>query len=405
MCYMCPREFNSVELAISHLKIVHLVKELDINDKKCMVKNNMCLQKYALFSSLRRHIKECVKKQAVVVPVNNIENCVNNIGSNISNHDENVFEVSHVDIESIDNKLNDEVEFSYGSESDSQSVDQFLDDFVSDVMKLNVTHKVMDAIFALSEKLVQNVKKTTCDQILRNNQMSAVDIFKSHCDYLSKKLHSVNSQPKRKALFKKNPNFIEPEEKRIGFHWEMKRNPTTHEMLAEPTQSKFQYVPITKTLIALFDQPEFKDLYMSYNYGNSSTIQNVRSKHVCESGRYIDYCCGKVFKENALFSAAPNSIQIQLFIDGFNVCDALKSSSTIHNQVAIYFVIRNLPHEYAYNLNNIHLVALAHANDLKNKHTDYNNLWDEVVKDIWKFERIGVVIDKNTTERGNKTSF
>lgn len=67
--------------------------------------------------------------------------------------------------------------------------------------------------------------------------------------------------------------------------------------------------------------------------------------------------------------------------------------------MAIYFAIRNLPHEHAYNLNNIHLVALAHANDLKNKHTDYNNLWDEIVKNVTKTEQTGVVIDNNTTER------
>lgn len=362
---------------------------------KCVVTNNSCVDiKYDTFSSLRRHVKVCKTKQIDFTvedesseSVTERNNLASFVVSNIENDTKN------------DNDFEFDV-FEYGEAGDAESntnIDEFVDSIANEILLLNLTHKCTDSVFKLCEKLVRGIKEFGTDMV-EKNETDAVNIIKDLSNKVINKLHSFDSQPKREKLFKKSENFVEPESKSICTRWEMKENPITKKMVAEQLPSSFQYVPITKTLLTLFDQNNFKDLYMNYNYGTTECGEKV--KHKCETNRYIDFCCGQKFKENDLFSTEPNSIQVQLFIDGFNVCDPLKSSSRVHNQVGIYFSVRNLPPELAYNMNNIHLVALCNANDLKQKHTDYNNLWDEIAKDIARLERIGIVIDNNITLKG-----
>lgn len=119
---------------------------------------------------------------------------------------------------------------------------------------------------------------------------------------------------------------------------------------------------------------------------------NNNEKHKCQEGLYKDVCCGSVFKSNELFKKYPNSLQLQIFTDGFEVCSALKPKTNLYGQVAIYFSILNLPHELAFNQNNIHLVAICNANDLKTEQTDFNTVWDFLVKNIRKLETEGINI-------------
>jgi hypothetical protein len=185
-------------------------------------------------------------------------------------------------------------------------------------------------------------------------------------------------------------HFVKPEEKLIGTHWNMCRLKDSNRFVPEHVQSTFQYVPITNTIKSLFSDSDFRDQYFNYN----------RTKHNCVDGAYNDYCCGRIFKQNALFQDFPNSLQIQIFLDGFEVTHPLKSSTNIHAQIGFYFTILNLQHKHAYNLNNVHLVALINANDLKKKETDYNSVWDIIVKDLSILETIGIDVNENTNIKG-----
>lgn len=149
----------------------------------------------------------------------------------------------------------------------------------------------------------------------------------------------------------------------------------------------------------MFRQKEFKKLYFDYN------TEPIRSKHVCTEDNFGDFCCGQ---NNRLFKNHPESVQIQIFNDGFEMCHALKSKTGLHSQVAFYFAIRNLPHELAFNLDNIHLVVLCNALDLKQEETDYNNIWKLIVDDLLCLEETGIDIGDGVLLKGNaiiNTSF
>lgn len=383
-CYICPEKFDVLSLIVSHLKIIHMVKE-NVHEIKCVV-NTSCNKKYASFKSLRTHVNACVKN--IETNIREID-CLNCEQEEIS-HEIN----SH---ENIDNEINPEfvvpsVESfenapsvsSFGFETEERNIDEFFDAFITEIITLRLNYKNTDAVFNLCEKLLK-----FCVEVETTNAESV--------QYMSTKLHSMNTKKKREKYFNNNEQFNRPESKAIGLHSEMKKDRATGLFLPKQIQSKFQYVPICKTLISLFDQAKFKQLYMDFN---SAMAPETSQKHVCEPGRYRDFCCGKTFKENSLFKSHPNSIQIQLYIDGFEICDPLKPRANVHSQVGVYFAIRNLPQELAFDQQNIHLVAMCYANDLKTKYTDYNNIWNEVVRDISYLEKSGIVVDSKTTLKG-----
>lgn len=345
----------------------------NVHQIKCV---SNCDKQYASFKSLRNHVKSCWGKNEI--------SCSTYEQTNLFEEQtecENPCGITVPLLPAMKAISNDSL-FTFGEKNDDKNIDDFLDLFTTEVIMLKLNSKSTNAVFNLCRKLMDNM------QIFCENSVNREDMFK----YVSNKLSSMNSEEKRKKFFKNNENFVKPVEKAIGLHFEMKRECVSGIKLPTQVQSKFQFVSISQTLISLFDQTHFRKLYLDYN-SDSELLPQRKRKHICEFGRYRDFCCGKVFKKNPLFMAYPNSIQIQLFIDGFEVCDPLKPRANVHNQVGIYFAIRNLPHRLAFNQSNIHLAAMCYANDLKTEYTDYNNLWDEIVRDVSFLEENGLVLD------------
>lgn len=93
------------------------------------------------------------------------------------------------------------------------------------------------------------------------------------------------------------------------------------------------------------------------------------------------------------FRMNPTAVQLDLAIDDFEICDPLSSKSNIHKITAVYLTIKNIPSKFRSKLNNIFLVCLCNADDLKTKKTDINNIWELVVREIKFLEETGIVLD------------
>lgn len=52
--------------------------------------------------------------------------------------------------------------------------------------------------------------------------------------------------------------------------------------------------------------------------------------HQSSSGKMRDYCDGVQFKTHPLFATCPNALQIILYYDDLEVCNALGTKSKIH---------------------------------------------------------------------------
>lgn len=100
------------------------------------------------------------------------------------------------------------------------------------------------------------------------------------------------------------------------------------------------------------------------------------------TGLYSDFTSGSNFRSNELFSAYPDSLQIVLATDDFDVCNGLGSKATMHKLCPVYMSIKNMPHHLTSKLDSISLVSLCYSDDLNTEYTDFNDIWRLIVKDI-----------------------
>lgn len=267
---------------------------------------------------------------------------------------------------------------------------EFTNKFSTELMSLGLNQSSMNTIFKLTETLLQQTNKTCKEAIERNR--NPLEALNATMNIIINDIKRFNSTYKRNNFIEQDEKFVPPIEYGIGTQWTIKRNRETKIMEFKHEQSKFSYISPIDTLRQQFSVRSFRDTYFNYNN---------KEKHVCVSGVYRDFCCGDVYKRNRLFQENPNAIQLQLFLDGFEVCSDLKSKTTTHSQMAVYFTIRNLPSKFAYNMSNIHLLALVNENDLKKAETDYTNVLELIVKDIKQLELTGIDTGTVTNLKGN----
>lgn len=149
-----------------------------------------------------------------------------------------------------------------------------------------------------------------------------------------------------------------------------------------------------KTLMSLFENPDFKNTY--FNHIDESA-------HECVENIYHDFCCGSTYKKQGTFNSKYN-VQIQIGADEFDPLDALKSKAGQHKILGIYFVIRNLPDWCRSKLNNIFLVALVNASDLKQEDCSIDDVLEVIVDELKDLEINGIQIDQNTNIKASLVS-
>lgn len=78
----------------------------------------------------------------------------------------------------------------------------------------------------------------------------------------------------------------------------------------------FQYVSLSDTIQKLFQNETFKKIYFSHNNNSEEYLRNFND--------------GSNFQNSKFFQNNPNALQIQIFIDNFEVVNALGSKKSMH---------------------------------------------------------------------------
>lgn len=279
----------------------------------------------------------------------------------------------------------------YEPKSATDEISEFLNEYSNKIKSMFFTNENTDIIFDLGIRLIEKFTKFY-GNLLNDSRNDKSDVLQLALDFVRHKFREDRSAYKRNQNLLKHKLFVEPEDMVLGTHWEMVRSKSSNAMIPRLLQSKFHYIPILQTLQSLFEKKEFKDLYFEYNLGPN--------RHRCQNGVYKYFCCANVYKNSELFLEQPYALQLQIATDDFEICDALGSKSGIHKMTPIYFTIKNLPIQYSSKLSNIHLVSLCRADDVKTKETDFNDLWEHIVREILYLEKTGIQIDANHKLRG-----
>lgn len=258
--------------------------------------------------------------------------------------------------------------------------DTFFDKFEHEISTMQLQQKQIDKVYLLCKELIEN------EHGLFNGDPST----NSAKNYIIKKLTEKQSKLRRRTVLKTDDQFVVPKEIPIGLKWRSKKEAGNDIVDHKLIQASFQYVSITDSLTALFKNSDFKKMYFQYN---------EREKHVCTDSIYRDFCCGSNSKKFEIFDCK-NTIQIQLGIDDFEPCNALKSKAGKHKMCGIYFQIRNIPEFCRSKLSSIFLVALVKTEDVKKNQKLYDCVFKRIVDDLKFLETDGIQISSDINLKG-----
>lgn len=392
-CFFCSEDYSDIKDFIGHLR-----KE-EKNNGKISEFPCICGKQYMTFDSFRAHLKKnaCINSASNPQRILTEQETLNqNPIKNVYNETTDVITV-HIDAMNDDGDAASEigaaVTISNGETGTShRPITECLEPIKKAINELKLNETTTNTIYDVICEVIDKSYGIYHDILVDSCGLDELNHFEATKSYIIQYFNRFNTQFKRERDLNANELYVKPQERAIGAHLQMKMDKQTGRSLPVQVQSKFYTISIKESLEKLFARGYFKDMYMDYN---------MTTKHKCLDGKYIDFCCGRKFSENGLFKNDPTAVQLQLFIDGFEPCDGMKTKTHLHTQDAVYFAIRNVPQKFAYNLDNIHLVALCNSNDIKTKHTDYNDIWEFIVKDVKAIESEGIKIDDNTYVKGN----
>ncbi len=117
-----------------------------------------------------------------------------------------------------------------------------------------------------------------------------------------------------------------------------------------------------------------------------------------ENGIYSCFQSGSRFRELSANDPPGIVSYIQIFYDGLGLTNPLKAGATKNNSGMFYFTNLSLPPRYSSTLANIHLLAMCHTNDIKNKDA-LNQLWSKIVSELRDLGKNGIAIETNDGEK------
>lgn len=77
----------------------------------------------------------------------------------------------------------------------------------------------------------------------------------------------------------------------------------------------------------------------------------------------------------------------------------------MHKLSAFYFTVQNMPAKFRFKSNNIFLFCICYSDDLKTEHTDINDIWKLVVKEIEFLETNGIDTEDGKNFKGTIVYF
>lgn len=397
-CFKCGAEFNEEKYIISHLKVIHFIKD-NSEPIKCSVGGNYCPMVFYKFSQLKQHMKKCITQEKTVCGAETanvdfeLEGTFGDfhISTNVKTEKNSfVIKQSLCDQVSVPSKQNENV-FFCGSEAkncNEEDVTSFIDKINDQLCSLQLNHSQMDNVYQTFLDLMDNME--SFNQYFIENGLSPAEACQFSIKFIRAKFSECSSRYKRDQMFESNEFYVKPVVRTLGVRWTNLQMPNVPEPIPRLIQNVFYKIPITQTIISLFRRDDFRAEYIRYN---EEKIKNV------SCGVYSDFSSGTNFKTNELFKNYPNSLQIGIGQDDFEPCNSLGSKATIHKLSPVYVTIKNIPPRFASKLCNIYLASLCYSDDLKTKFNDWNDIWHELMCDVKQIEN-GIELDAGEEIKG-----
>lgn len=415
-CKLCRMDFLTNESAVKHYKVNHNTEKICVD---CTVKNSKCGKSFQSYQGLNKHVGRCLIDREEVPLENYSSNNARrktfvfkeNVEHGPTSHDGHIEdklgfiyegddgvkcvgnEPGHVyeDDHGMNGAASVNTDFVFGSDDiDFVTPYEISKNFLCTLLKLNLNDKDMNEVLRLTETMLEQTRKI-CKQTIESDEINPTEAVNYTFEVILHDIKKLDSSFKRKKFIEAQGSFIKLLQVAIGTHWENKKDLASNMQVPVRKQSVFNFIPPSQTIQNLFQRPNVLQTYLTYNQ---------ETKHTCEPNVYRDFCCGNVYRDQDFFRNNPNALQLQFFYDGFEISHPLKPKKGLYSHVAVYMMIRNMPTQLSYNMNNIFLVCLVNENDLKKKETNYFNLFEPIVDDLKLLSETGVKLENGITLKG-----
>lgn len=278
-----------------------------------------------------------------------------------------------------------------------QDMKKFLHSFNDRLNCIQMKQQNKDEVYNMCSDLIKNSFIFVNKLIEDENGMDTTFALNKSCEYIRGHLSKTNTTYKRNKVCEQDIKYVAPIRKALGTCWTLAPGLNSPTKYPKRIQNSMQYIPITDTIKSLFLRDDFRETYFEYNF-------EKKDAHNCQPGVFRDICCGGMLQNNELFREHPESLQIQIAYDDCVMTSALQSKATVFKITLVYFTIRNVPAKFLSKLDNIYLVGICFADDLKSQETDFNDIWRFIVRDIQYLQTFGVQVNDDVTIKGSLVS-
>ena len=346
-CYLCPKDFSTVACYINHLRNVHLLFE------PCQLRCNVggCIRLFTTYNMLRKHINK--DHTGFVVNVDRTFNisCENPVTPNSEGKSKiKIDKGCEKNIKDVASPIVDEYGISQAALKfimalmSSSSIPLSTSEFVKNCSQ----NLIEDILSYLLGKTVSVLETCRCEKHVIENLTEEFNRWKTPFSGIDSQ-HRILSYLKNKGL------YIEPVPHSMGERWDTKRDRKTKKQIQVKVKDLFYYIPIESTIKLVLLQPKAMSMLKVEQVSN---FESVEDWFCGENGKKLmAYAKFKFRKSFPLF--------IQIYFDEVETTNPVGSKTGIHKLGAFYFVIKNFPHAANSSLNNIHMLALTHAIDIK----------------------------------------
>ena len=354
-CYLCPKECCGIDQYIEHLRNIHVLLE------PCSLRCNVggCRRTFSAYKVLRQHIK---KDHINIPPIGfhhmvNIDQQPSGTGESFDDvecHDTCEYSLTDSSAPCIDECGVSQAALKFVlSLASSSSVPWSTVEFVK-----NSTQELIKDILAY---LKGRVTKTLISLTSNANMSCELSELLADFDGWSNPFRGIETQQQLLMYLKKKGVYKQAEPHCLGKRWEVRRNKSSNTQLQVEVEDTFYYVPIEDTIKLVLQQADsWKMIDRRSDSAHNDTIDDWFSgRHAKDMQKH----CQEEYPDTI-------PVFIQIYFDEVETVNPLGSKTGIHNLGAFYFVIKNFPACVNSSLQNIHLLALAHAEDLKKYNAD-----------------------------------
>lgn len=249
----------------------------------------------------------------------------------------------------------------------------FFDRLNASIQSLNTTEKNVSEVFCAFEELIENYNSLILSMLPQSN---VIDTAKQ---FVIDKIKSRNTAKKRQKIIASDESYVKPTKSAIGLTWKSQSLIGNDLPCHQLEQTTYEFISIIETLRSLFNSDQYYKDYIDFNENR---------KHVCEEGVYQDFCCGSIYRANNDINST--TIQLQLGIDDFEPCCAIKTKAGVHKTCGVYFEIRNIDPKQKSKLRNDHLIAFAKSHDIKSE--GFGKIARKIVDELKLLENVGITL-------------